>query len=600
MISWFSVSRKGRVAHPARAVAGVIFLATTAPWAAYGANGGLMSLKKVAAPEPSNLGTVVKDRNACVQLGKAFFWDMQAASDGAVSCGTCHFAGGADQRSKNTLHPGANKLFEKGAPNSTLKLSLFPFHKLSNPNDRLSPVVSDSDDIVGSQGVVTKNFGGIVLGEAEETGTSVTNPIFNDGGVNTRQVTNRNTPTMINGVYLNRIFWDGRGQNLFNGVNPNGALDPAAKILADDGAGLKPESILIDHAALASQAVGVPGNTTVFTWKGRKFSDMGRKLLNLKPLGAQAVHPADSVLGSVADPSGKGLTTTYASMISAAFLPRYWNSAATTADGHSLMEANFSLFWGLALQCYESTLISNDSPFDQFADGNAGALTATQKSGMSVFMGKGHCNECHSGAEFTAESVGNLAKTGLISRMQMGNGKLAVYDVGFYNIGVRPTAEDLGVGAKNTLGLPMSLTRLAQSGANVGTTLTPPISPTERVAVDGAFKVPSVRNVELTGPYFHNGGKATLEQVVDFYSRGGDFHEANIDNLDQRIRDLGLSATDKANLVAFLKSLTDERVRFAKAPFDHPQLVVPNGPTIPAVGKDGGAASQPFAATLAP
>ena len=182
----------------------------------------------------------------------------------------------------------------------------------------------------------------------------------------------------------------------------------------------------------------------------------------------------------------------------------------------------------------------------------------------------------------------------------MGNGQLAVYDVGFYNIGVRPTADDLGVGAKNTLGLPMSLTRLAQSGANVGTTLTPPISPTERVAVDGAFKVPSVRNVELTGPYFHNGGKATLEQVVDFYSRGGDFHEANIDNLDQRIRDLGLSATDKANLVAFLKSLTDERVRFAKAPFDHPQLVVPNGPTIPAVGKDGGAASQPFAATLAP
>ena len=85
-----------------------------------------------------------------------------------------------------------------------------------------------------------------------------------------------------------------------------------------------------------------------------------------------------------------------------------------------------------------------------------------------------------------------------------------------------------------------------------------------------------------------------------FGPRGGDFHEANIDNLDPRIRDLGLSDTDKANLVAFLKSTTDERVRFAKAPFDHPSLVVPNGPNVPAVGKDGGAASQPFAATLAP
>ncbi|TMA49481.1 MAG: cytochrome C peroxidase, partial [Deltaproteobacteria bacterium] len=109
-----------RRARTARAAAWLMVLATAAPWAAYGANGGLMSLKRVAVPEPSNLGSFVKDRTACVQLGKAFFWDMQAASDGVVACGTCHFAGGVDQRSKNTLHPGANKLFEKGAPNSTL------------------------------------------------------------------------------------------------------------------------------------------------------------------------------------------------------------------------------------------------------------------------------------------------------------------------------------------------------------------------------------------------------------------------------------------------------------------------------------------------
>src|SRR5207249_11828948 len=117
--------------------------------------------------------------------------------------------------------------------------------------------------------------------------------------------------------------------------------------------------------------------------------------LHLKPLAKQAVHPADSVLGSVADPSGKGLSTTYASLISTAFVPRYWNSAQTTADGHSLMEANFSLFWGLALQCYEATLVSNDSPFDQFADGDGKALTDAQKAGLSIFFGKGHCNECH-------------------------------------------------------------------------------------------------------------------------------------------------------------------------------------------------------------
>src|SRR5262249_9597180 len=333
MVSWSSFSWRRQAARIIGVTAGLIFLANVSPWSAHGAAAGIPgSLAQVPAPVPSNLGSVVKDQNACVQLGKAFFWDVQAASDGLTSCGTCHFSAGADGRIKNQLHPGANKLFEKGAPNSSLRTSLFPFHLLSNPNDRLSAVVSDSDDIVGSQGVVTKNFVAIVLGQAAETGTDVANPIFNVGGVNTRQVTNRNTPTMINGVYLNRIFWDGRGQNLFNGVNPNGALDTAAKILVDDGAGLTPTGILIDHSALASQAVGVPGNTTVFTWKGRKFSDMGRKLLSLKPLGAQTVHPADSALGTLADTAaGQGLTSTYSRMISPALLPRYRQPAPTTA-----------------------------------------------------------------------------------------------------------------------------------------------------------------------------------------------------------------------------------------------------------------------------
>src|SRR5438034_3577343 len=142
MISWSSVTRRERRARTARAAAALMVLATAAPWAAYGANGGLMSLKRVPVPEPSNLGSFVKDRTACVQLGKAFFWDMQAASDGVVACGTCHFAGGVDQRSKNTLHPGANKLFEKGAPNSTLTLSLFPFQ------DRKSTRLNSSHTVI--------------------------------------------------------------------------------------------------------------------------------------------------------------------------------------------------------------------------------------------------------------------------------------------------------------------------------------------------------------------------------------------------------------------------------------------------------------------
>jgi hypothetical protein len=103
------------------------------------------------------------------------------------------------------------------------------------------------------------------------------------------------------------------------------------------------------------------------------------------------------------------------------------------------------------------------------------------------------------------------------------------------------------------------------------------LQPQERVAVDGAHKVPALRNVELTAPYFHNGGMATLEQVVEFYNRGGNFPVTNRQNLDVDIAPIGLSVAQRADLVAFLKSLTDDRVRYDKAPFDHPSLSIPNG-----------------------
>ena len=103
----------------------------------------------------------------------------------------------------------------------------------------------------------------------------------------------------------------------------------------------------------------------------------------------------------------------------------------------------------------------------------------------------------------------------------------------------------------------------------------------------GAFKAPSLRNVELTAPYFHNGGTLSLEEVVNFYNRGGDFRRENFDNLDADLEVLSLMNFQKAALVAFLKGLTDERVRYHRAPFDHPQLVVPNGQTLDAVGKNG-------------
>jgi hypothetical protein len=72
----------------------------------------------------------------------------------------------------------------------------------------------------------------------------------------------------------------------------------------------------------------------------------------------------------------------------------------------------------------------------------------------------------------------------------------------------------------------------------------------------------------------------TLKQVIDFYVRGGNFHEDNIADLDPfigGIPSLKNNEADQAALIDFLLALTDERVRWERAPFDHPQLFVPNG-----------------------
>jgi hypothetical protein len=93
-----------------------------------------------------------------------------------------------------------------------------------------------------------------------------------------------------------------------------------------------------------------------------------------------------------------------------------------------------------------------------------------------------------------------------------------------------------------------------------------------------AFKVPTLRNIELTGPYMHNGSMATLQQVIEFYARKGNF-----DNADKHrsVSQINLSSSllgdSRRALVEFLKTFTDERVRYEKAPFDHPEIAIPNG-----------------------
>jgi cytochrome c peroxidase len=103
----------------------------------------------------------------------------------------------------------------------------------------------------------------------------------------------------------------------------------------------------------------------------------------------------------------------------------------------------------------------------------------------------------------------------------------------------------------------------------------------------GSFKAPQIREAELTGPYFHNGGKLTLRQVIDFYVRGGDFPVTNSNHRDFNILNLNaelqsdLSEEEKVALVDYMLELTDPRVATEAAPFDHPQMILPLDGTAP-------------------
>jgi cytochrome c peroxidase len=573
-----------------------------------------VALSQVPVPEPANLGLFVQDKNAAIRLGKALFWDMQVGSDGQTACATCHFHAGADSRTRNTLHPGVDGKFANGhsRPNAELTLDDFPFVEFAIADDRTS-TRTVRDDRVGSQGVNKSRSLGLNAGDKVEPARIVRDNEFHRNGRNVRQSTGRNAPTVINAVFNFANFHDGRANHFFNGVNPFGVMDTVARVHINTGNGLAQLDLtgnllsnpyVLDNASLASQAVGPVLSDVEMSWIGRSWPEVGRKMLALKPLANQKVHVNDSRLAPWRDVSGKGLNTTYGTMIQAAFRPEFFNSP-TLLGGYSQMESNFSLFFGLALQLYQATLVADQTPFDRFLQGDNGAMSESAQKGWSIFQSGGAaCFACHVGPELTGASV-SLARApgeaGLIELMAMGNAALANYDIGYYNIGATPTNDDPGRGGRVTLNnqsLPLSFTGQwferatlpftpqAQPGCINNFLADPPtICPTTadtitRQAVKGAFKTPGLRNIELTGPYMHDGSMATLMQVVDFYTRGGNFHAENIDDLDPFIGTIGQLQGDEEKqeeLVDFLLALTDERVRQERAPFDHPQLFVPDG-----------------------
>jgi cytochrome c peroxidase len=604
------------------------------------------ALDTLEIPLPDTLDDFVADRQAAIVLGKALFWDMQAGSDGRTACASCHWNAGADIRTRHSVEAGAiGSVFPRDAAqqaardlaaankrgnNVQLSSSDFPLHKVAKPTkpaneagfeEYANPVERSTSEVIGSQGVVAGAQAGVFLGSAVEPHSKVVDSDFTWEGGHVRRVTGRNAPTNINAVFLDRLFWDGRAQHEFNGVNPFGDLDSDARVwkASSVGGSMEQVQVLLNNAALASQSVGPILSSIEMSWTGREFSEIGRKLFSLRPLALQRVAADDSVLGPyVSAEQETGLdeaTAGYAQLVRAAFKPEWWSSVDVTESGHTQMEANFSLFWGLSLMMYQSTLVSDQTPYDAYANGDEYALSDAAKVGLSIFMNEGNCYGCHGGPQFAGGTVNSLpgaAGESGVEHMEMAAGGEAWYDAGFYNIGVRPSVEDLGVGADIPGFGPLSYVRREQNGR--GKYPESKIGPNERTAVNGAFKSPSLRNVELTGPYMHNGGFSTLEQVVEFYTRGADFFHTNIDDLDPAVDGIPSLQSDPegiAALVEFMKSLTDERVRNQAAPFDHPELILVHGHdsvvdgtatdklcVLPATGANGGDRLQTFEEAL--
>ena len=751
------------------------------------------SLKSIARPEPLTLNEYIADRDAAIRLGKALFWDARLGSDGKTACATCHHQAGVDPRVTNIAHPGADDVFSKGThPGLKTIGAIFPTTRFSDPANRFTERTHDNNDVFGSGGILRQAFVGIDANRNELV-TPLADPMFTYNGLQHRQVTGRNTPSVVNAVFNIRQFWDGRANAWFNGVNPFGPVDDTARVWKVDPTTGDPVQVQIniDHASLASQAVGPVGSGVEMAAHGRGWIEVARKLLNSRALLGQQVSATDSVLGAFAAPDS-GLTLKYRDMIEAAFLPAWWDGG-NVAPNTPMVHANMALFFGLAVQMYEATLVSDDTRYDRWIDqdgplgGAPNILTQQELRGLRMFFNidpalpNTNCRECHISSLFTVatyagkfggnivpgvgtfppgtpdtdgdlypdvidafptdptewidtdgDGIGNNADpdddndgipdqfdplpldpdvlpptppgpqfppaplafmpdmTASLQAMKefqeppvgiephiipldfplLGNGmeildangtvvaqiplgardtfpcdfavetmtnalplgpsavvetivtvrnckmslsvlilnfplgtyelridgvtrgtlvsaQDSIYDEGFYNIGVRPPGEDPGIGGFHPNGVPLATSNRIAINGNLPEYGTFPAPGKSVIRVDNAFKTPTLRNVELTGPFFHNGGAATLEDVIRFYNRGGDFHEENMHSLAPSMLAMDLSEQDIADLAAFLRTLTDERVRQDAAPFDHPSLPVPDGLNLPAVGAEG-------------
>ena len=162
------------------------------------------------------------------------------------------------------------------------------------------------------------------------------------------------------------------------------------------------------------------------------------------------------------------------------------------------------------LLSYEKNILSYNSPYDNYLDGDTNALTSNQKKGLEIFISKGNCIACHKGV--------NLS------------------DNEFHNVGVKTT--DIGRSEFDKIGMKNEFES----------------TPYPFFSTFKAFRTPTLRNIGYTAPYFHDGSKKTLRDVIDNYVKGGENPEKT--GLAKEIKPLDLNEQEIQSLLDFLTALS--------------------------------------------
>jgi cytochrome c peroxidase len=192
---------------------------------------------------------------------------------------------------------------------------------------------------------------------------------------------------------------------------------------------------------------------------------------------------------------------------------------------------------GKALEAYQHLLVMGNSRFDGFV-AETGTLTSEEQNGFKLFVGKAGCVNCHSGPLFSDNTFRNLG-------LEQTGPNVPAQDDGRFDV-----IDAINADPFNGAGIYSDDTTAGQAKLATLEAKTDDLK--------GRFRVPSVRNVELNAPYMHAGQIATLEELIDFYDEGGG--PVITGQKDPDVLVLGLSASEKADLKAFLEALAGQSI----------------------------------------